>query len=251
MPSPSLSNDYGFPHADSILTCLKSSGPPVPGSLGALKVQLLNHDLVLRAEPQDQTRFHTCSLCAHPYYFSPFPRLLDQTWAASLHSILLTATEALPVSCGDLGSQDQTLTLCWGEENPGSPPSQQPIVAGQVQSQPHPSWHAGDLLHKHEAYAWISILTEKLSFYVRCWTSLDPSAVVGTSCGGWYTADGLWGGSSINCHSWLLPVQVRARQYTQLQFLHNRIALKREGSWWNIKVTWILTYIIAVFGHLF
>lgn len=46
MPSPSLFNDYGFPHADSILTCLKSSGPPVPGSLGALKVQLLNHNLL-------------------------------------------------------------------------------------------------------------------------------------------------------------------------------------------------------------
>lgn len=122
MPSPYLSNDHGFPHAASTLTCLKSAGPLVPASSRALEALLPNYNSVLRAEPGDQTRFHTCSFCTHPYLLRPFPCLLDQTWAAFLHNTLLMAMEALPISCGDLGSQDQTLTLCWA----GSPSSQQP-----------------------------------------------------------------------------------------------------------------------------
>lgn len=46
-------------------------------------------------------------------------------------------------------------------------------------------------------------------------------------------------------------VQDRAQLYPQLQILYNGIALKRGGSWWNIKMAYILTCVITGFGHLF
>lgn len=45
----------------------------------------------------------------------------------------------------------------------------------------------------------------------------------------WFVrCDGFWGASSVKCASRLLPAQARARQYTQLRVLHNRIALKKR-----------------------
>lgn len=82
----------------------------------------------------------------------------------------------------------------------------------------HLGWHMGDLHCKHEDYTLISILAEQLSFRVCYWTSLDPSTVVGTVWGGWHIVEWLQGETG-NCISWLLPVQVKAWQYTQLQTL--------------------------------
>lgn len=156
MPSPSLSNDHGFPHAASTLTCVKSSGPSVPGSLGALKALLFNHHLVLRAEPGgDQTRFHTRSPHAHPYLLCPFPGLLDRVCVASLHNTLLMETEALPISCRVWGSQGQPLTPLLSRGNPRftiilAAHQQQgkfkACAAAGSRVSLHPGWHQGDLL---------------------------------------------------------------------------------------------------------
>lgn len=157
MPPPSLSNDRGFPRAASALTSVKSSGPSVPGSLGALEALLFNHNSVLRAEPAgDQTRFHTHSLSPCPPA-SPLP-LPRSPWQG------VRCVSPQHPAYGDGGIAHLLQGL--GKPGPAPHPSAEQgnprftilLAAHQRQGKfkacaaagsrvsPHPGWHQGDLL---------------------------------------------------------------------------------------------------------
>lgn len=219
------------------------------GSLGTLRTLLLNHSLVLRAElGRDQTPFHTRSLRVHsdlPSRASTTPCFWWRRHCPPSAAVWEARSRPFPSA-----EQGETQLRQYGSSPPAAARVQS-LCCSRRQGQSAPR------LASRRCTSQTRGLCMSLDSYRKAESLPVGVALLGSPCCGrhelqWLArcCHALWGVSSVTCVSWLLPGQARSPDM-QLQILRNRIALKREGSWWTIKVIWILTCVTVVFGHLF